>query len=123
MKTSVQDPYTLQDRPFSGSSEFVFDVSFRQDLGKFAWGWEASGNTGTTFYRLDETDRNHSKIPYVTAFVEYRPDRKTTFSLNLDNATGIPAYRDRTFDEPSRRNPAPSFLEDPVCATATSCRA
>jgi hypothetical protein len=111
VKTSVQDPYTLEDRPFSGSSEFVFDVSFRQDLGKIAWGWEASGNTGTTFYRLDETDRNHSKIPYVTAFVEYRPDRKTTFSFNLDNASGIPAYRDRTFYEPSRRNPLPSFLE------------
>ncbi|MFL6862678.1 MAG: TonB-dependent receptor plug domain-containing protein [Allosphingosinicella sp.] len=111
VKDSVEDPYTHMDRLFSGSSEFVFDISFRQDLGKFAWGWEATGSTAVTFYRLDETDRNHGKLPYLTAFVEYRPDRKTTVSFNLDNATGIPAYRDRTFYEPSRRNPVPSFLE------------
>ncbi|MEA3038963.1 MAG: hypothetical protein QOE79_1476 [Sphingomonadales bacterium] len=111
VKTSVQDPYTLRDRPFSGSSEFVADVSFRQDLGKFAWGFEASGNTPVTFFRLDETDRNRNKNPYVTAFAEYRPDKKTTFSFNLDNATGIPAYRDRTFYFPSRSNPVPSLLE------------
>jgi hypothetical protein len=111
VKTSVQDPYTLRSRLFSGSSDFVFDVSFRQDLGKFAWGLEASGNTPVTFYRLDETDRNRSKQPYVTAFAEYRPDKKTTFTAGLDNATGIPAYRDRTFYEPNRRNPVPSVIE------------
>ena len=111
IKTSVQDPYTFRNRLFSGSSEFVADINFRQDLGKFAWGFELNGSTAATYYRLDETDRNHGKMPYVIAFAEYRPDRKTTFGAGLDNATGIPAYRDRTFYEPSRANPVPGFVE------------
>jgi hypothetical protein len=109
--TSVVDPYTHRSRPFSGSSDLVVDISFRQDLGKFAWGVEASANTPVTFYRLDELDRNSSAWPYVVPFVEWRPDRRTSLNLTIDNATGIPAFRNRTFFEPSRANPVPSFLE------------
>jgi hypothetical protein len=104
VSTSVEDPYTHRQRRFSGNSAFVFDVNFRQDLGKFAWGVEAQGNTQSTFYRLDERDRNWSGLPYVTAFAEYRPDRKTTLTLSLDNATNVPGRRRRTFFDPDRRN-------------------
>ena len=72
---------------------------------------EAQGNTPVTFYRLDELDRNSSAWPYVTAFVEYRPDKRTSFNVSLDNATGIPAFRNRLFFEPSRSNPVPSLIE------------
>lgn len=111
ISTTVEDPYTHRNRQFSGASDLVVDISFRQDLGKFAWGIEAQGNTPVTFYRLDELDRNSSAWPYVTAFVEYRPDRKTSVNFSLDNASGIPAFRNRTFFEPNRTNPVPSFLE------------
>ena len=109
--SSVEDPYTHRQRQFSGYSDLVVDISFRQDLGKFAWGVEAQGNTPVTFYRLDELDRNSSAWPYVTAFVEYRPDKRTSFNFSLDNATGIPAFRNRLFFEPSRSNPVPSLIE------------
>jgi hypothetical protein len=111
VSTTVQDPYTHRNRQFSGASDLVVDISFRQDLGKLAWGIEASGNTPVTFYRLDEVDRNSSAWPYWTAFVEYRPDRKTSVNFSLDNASGIPAFRNRTFFEPNRTNPVPSFAE------------
>jgi len=111
VSTTVEDPYTHRNRQFSGTSDLYIDVSFRQDLGKFAWGIEAQGSTPSTFYRLDELDRNKGGWPYVTAFVEYRPDRKTTINLSLDNATGIPAFRNRTFFEPNRTNLVPSFVE------------
>lgn len=109
--TAVRDPYTLQDRHFSGTSLFIFDVNFRQDLGKFAWGFDVSGDTGPTFYRLDELDHPYSAIPYVTAFAEYRPTKQTTLTFSLDNATGVPAYRRRTFYLPDRRTPEPSLIE------------
>lgn len=109
--TSVVDPYTHRARPFSGSSDLVVDVNFRQDLGKFAWGVELSGNTPVTFYRLDELDRNSSAWPYVIPFVEWRPDRRTSLNFTLDNATGIAAFRNRTFFEPSRANPVPSLVD------------
>lgn len=111
VSTSVEDPYTHRQRRFSGNSAFVADVNFRQDLGKFAWGFEASGNTPSTFYRLDELDRNWSGIPYVSAFAEYRPDPKTTLTLSLDNLTNVPGMRRRTFFEPDRRTLTASFLE------------
>jgi hypothetical protein len=111
VSTSVEDPYTHRQRRFSGNSGFVFDVNFRQDLGKFAWGIEASGNTQVTFYRLDERDRNWSGLPYLNAFAEWRPGKKTIFTLALDNASGIPAFRRRTFFFPDRRTAAPDLLE------------
>jgi len=111
VKTSVQDPYTLRDRPFSGNSPFVFDVNFRQDLGKFAWGLEASGNAANRFYRRNEIDKPYGSIPYVSAFAEYRPTAKTTIRLSLDNLTDGPAYRARTFFSPDRRNPNPDLFE------------
>jgi hypothetical protein len=70
-----------------------------------------NGNSGSTFYRLNETDTLHSAWPYVTAFAEYRPSSKTSLIVGLDNATGVPAFRDRTFYSPDRRNPNPDQLE------------
>jgi hypothetical protein len=111
VRTSVQDPYTFRQRPFSGFNSFYFEVNFRQDLGKFAWGFNLSGNTHSTNYRLDEADQNHSRIPYVTTFAEYRPDAKTTLTFNLENATQSPGFRDRKFFTPSRANPVSNLLE------------
>jgi hypothetical protein len=109
--TSVIDPYTGQSRRFSGNNDFVAEANFRQDLGKFAWGFNVSGATAGSFYRQNEVDRNYSVPPYVTAFAEYRPDRRTTLTLSVDNLTGMPARRERTFFAPDRRNLVASQFE------------
>lgn len=111
VSTSVTDPYTLRSRPFSGNSLFLGEVTFRQDLKKIAWGFTASGNTGSTFYRLDETDRSVSDIPYITAFAEWRPDARTSLNLTLDNLTSSAGRRTRTFYTPDRRTDAASLIE------------
>jgi hypothetical protein len=103
--TSVEDPYTFRKRQFSGFNIFSADASFRQDLGKWAYGATLFYNAPTLFFRQDEIDRPFSSNPYVTAFVEYRPTPKTTITFSLDNATGVPAFRSRTFFDPDRRNP------------------
>jgi outer membrane receptor protein involved in Fe transport len=109
--TEVEDPYTHRLRSFSGNSDLVVDVNFRQDLGKFAWGVEVFGSDPSTFYRRDEIDRNRSGFPYIVPFVEYRPDKRTSINFTIDNVTGDGAYRDRTFFEPTRANPVPSLHE------------
>ena len=109
--TSVEDPYTLRKRQFSGFNEFAADASFRQDLGKWAYGATFYYNRPTFFFRQDEVDRPWGRQPYVTAFVEYRPSPKTTITLSLDNATDIPASRERTFFSPDRRTPFPDEFE------------
>jgi hypothetical protein len=109
--TSVEDPYTHRKRRFSGNSLFAADASFRQDLGKFAWGTSFYYNAPTYFYRRDEVDRPYSSNPYVTAFVEYRPTQRTTFTFSLDNLTDAPAFRNRTFFDPDRTSPNPVEFE------------
>lgn len=109
--TAVEDPYTLRDRHFSGIDRWEFDIGFRQDLGKFAWGVTAYGESGPTFYRQNEIDHPVGTTPYVVAFVEYRPTTKTTLSFNLDNATDAQATRERTFFTPTRANSNPSLYE------------
>jgi hypothetical protein len=47
----------------------------------------------------------------VTAFVEYRPSPKTTVTFSLDNLTGVPAFRNRTYFSPNRTNPVPDEFE------------
>ncbi|HEX8466890.1 MAG TPA: hypothetical protein VF620_03680 [Allosphingosinicella sp.] len=109
--TSVEDPYTFRKRQFSGSSLYAADASFRQDLGKWAYGATFFFNTPTYFFRQNEIDRPFCDNPYVTAFVEYRPSPKTTITFSLDNATDAPAFRSRTFFTPDRRNPFPDTFE------------
>ena len=111
VKTSVEDPYTLRQRTFSGNSPFIGTLSFRQDLGKFAWGFEASVQAATRYFRRNEIDRPYSQNPYVSAFAEYRPAQKTTLRLGLDNLTDAHSYRNRTFFTPDRRNPLPDLFE------------
>ncbi|MEG3088011.1 hypothetical protein [Sphingomonas sp. PB4P5] len=111
VSTSVVDPYTLTHRPFSGNALFAGEATFRQDLGKWAWGFSLTGNTRSTIYRQDETDSNSQAIPYVTAFAEWRPNARTSLNLTLDNLTSAQARRERTFYEPDRRNPAASLIE------------
>lgn len=109
--TSVRDPYTLANRPFSGTNAFVWEANWRQDLGRFAWGFGAEGNSASTFYRRDETDRLFNGAPYATAFAEYRPTRQTTLSIGLENAIDASGKRERTFYDPDRRTPSPFARE------------
>jgi hypothetical protein len=109
--SSVEDPYTHRQRHFSGYSLFNADASFRQDLGKFAWGASFYYNSPTFFFRQDEIDKPFASNPYVTAFVEYRPTPKTTFTFSLDNLSDVPAFRNRTFFDPDRTSAEPVLFE------------
>jgi hypothetical protein len=102
LDTSVRDPYTLADRPFTGTSVFVYSAAFRQDLAAFAWGVEMRGDTGATYYRLAETDHIQGISPRLSAFVEYRPSGRTTATLGVDNLTDARSRRWRTFYTPDR---------------------
>jgi len=112
VETSVRDPYTLRDRPFSGNSLFYFTANFRQDLGKFAWGIEVEGSTVSTAYRRDEADAFLNVLPYVSTFAEYRPTPQWTLVLGARNVTDDYVERHRDFYRPDRTQPAPFLRED-----------
>jgi hypothetical protein len=111
VETSVEDPYTLRDRRFSGNSPWLYEVSFRQDLGKFAWGVELEQSAPSTNFRRNELDRYRDAGPYMEIFGEYRPSATTTITLGVENALDTPGYRERSFFTPDRRAPTPSSFE------------
>ena len=109
--TSVEDPYTHRKRRFSGFSTYNFDSSFRQDLGRYAWGFNIYTNPGQSYFRRNEIDTPNGQEPFVTAFAEYRPTQRTTVTLGLDNLLEVKGKRFRTFFTPDRSNPNPSLFE------------
>ncbi len=112
--TSVRDPYTGDDRRFSGNSPFVYSVNWRQDLGSFAWGFGFGGDEPFTTFRRNELDTLYPGNPFITAFAEYRPTRSTTITLNVDNLGDIASRRGRQFFAPDRSNRTPFLVEDRV---------
>ena len=111
VSTSVRDPYTGEKRRFSGNSDYYAEATFRQDLGRFAWGVTAEGGTRSTFYRLNEEDSNYQQIPYLEVFAEYRPDPLTVLTFTVENAAERGGGRERYFYVPDRRTPEPSSRE------------
>jgi hypothetical protein len=107
VKTLVRDLYTHENRAFQGNSLFAYTGELRQDLGTFAWSVSMSGNTGFTFFRLGETDTTQNPSPNLSAFVEYRPNARTTVTLGADNLTDSAGKRWRYFYKPDRRTPTP----------------
>ncbi len=109
--TSVEDPYTGEKRRFSGFTAWEAEASFRQDLGKFAWGVSYFGGPRVSFFRRNEIDSSNSLEPYFTAFAEYRPSRQTTVTLGADNLLEVAGTRERIFFLPDRSNTSPSQRE------------
>lgn len=109
--TSVKDPYTGRNRPYSGNSAFLGEMTLRQDLTHFAWGFTLEGSTPSTFYRLNEEDKNMSGFPYLSAFVEWRPAPATTVTLSIDNVATTAGSRERLFFAPDRRTRDPYLRE------------
>lgn len=102
LDTSVIDPYTLAARRFSGAQLFVYSATFRQDLETFAWGVEMRGDTGSTSFRINETDESQGISPRINVFAEYRQSRRTTFTLGAENLFDGRSKRWRTFYAPDR---------------------
>lgn len=111
VKTSVRDPYTFTERPFSNYSLFYFTAELRQDLGKFAWSLSAEGSTSSTAYRRDELDTYRGMMPSVSAYVEYRPAQDWTLTFGARNLLDVAASRDRRFFLPDRTTPLPYLQE------------
>jgi outer membrane receptor protein involved in Fe transport len=88
-----------------------WEVDYRQDLGRFSYGGSLQDHAHFTFFRTNEIDDFRNGGIYGTAFVEYRPDAKTSVTFDIDNATNVRALRHRTFFSPNRTNPIPNSSE------------
>jgi hypothetical protein len=111
-RTRVHDPISGGTRGFSGFyPEWQWSAELRRDIGKFAYGMTVSDRDRSSFFRADEVDVNFNGGPYGTAFVEYRPDERTTVTFDIDNLFNTKSQRNRLFSFPNRSNPIPSLNE------------
>lgn len=109
---SVRDPITGFDRPWSGfRPTWSFNGELRRDLNKWSYGVEAYRESTSAVYRIDELDSFFNSGPFVIAFVEYRPDKKTTLRLDAENAGDVAGQRRRLFFDPNRSAALPVVEE------------
>lgn len=111
-RTRVEDPITGRQRRFSGFfPDSDWEVEYRQDIGKLAYGLEVGRQSRITFFRTDELDSNFNNKVFGTAFVEYRPDAQTTVTFDIDNLFSTHGQRERIFYTPNRTTPDPDERE------------
>lgn len=109
---SVRDPITGQDRRWSGfRPKWSFDGELRRDFAQWSYGVEAHRQSKSTVYRIDEIDSFFNSGPFVIAFAEFRPDKRTTLRLDAENAADVAGQRRRLFFSPNRTVAQPEIEE------------
>ena len=112
-KTRVEDPISGEKRQFSDFfPEWQWEISLRRDSGDWSYGMAVSDRDRFTFFRTDEFDSNWNSQPYATAFVEYRPDKRTSITFDIDNAINTHNVRDRLIFDPNRADPAAFVIDE-----------
>lgn len=100
---TVRDPITGQQRPWSGfRPSWSWNAELRRDLNHWSYGAEVYREGTSTIYRTDELDTFFNTGPFVLAFVEYRPDKRTTVRLDAENVLDVAGQRRRLFFDPNR---------------------
>jgi hypothetical protein len=109
---SVRDPITGQSRPWSGfRPSWSWNAELRRDLSQWSYGAEIYREGTSTIYRIDELDSFFNSGPFVLGFVEYRPDKRTTVRLDVENVIDVAGQRRRLFFDPNRSAPDPVVEE------------
>jgi len=110
--TSVLDPLSGKRRGWSGFYPvWEWSVDLRRDLAHWSYGVFFTDRADNVFYRIEEVDSLILERIYGTAFVEYRPDKRTTLRLDIDNAFDTAGQRYREFSIPNRSAATPTFTE------------
>jgi hypothetical protein len=106
--SSVRDPLTGRARAWSGLwPKWNYELELRRDLAKWSYGATLFDRDSFTFYRTGEIDSIFNSQPYAVAFVEFRPDKRTTMRLDFDNAIDTRGQRFRQFFDPNRTSSQP----------------
>lgn len=111
-RTRVNDPISGETRRFSNFfPAWQWNAELRRDAGKFAYGFNLSDRDRFSFFRANEVDSNWNGGPFATAFVEYRPDPRSTVTFQADNLFTTRGLRSREFTFPNRGFDGPNLNE------------
>jgi hypothetical protein len=111
-RTRVTDPISHEPRHWTDFwPSWQWNAEYRQDLGAFSYGATLSDRAHYSLFRTDEIDVFANAKVYATAFAEYRPNAKTTITLDIDNALDTRFNWLRTLYIPNRTNPLTTKFE------------
>ncbi len=112
-RTRVEDPIWHTQRRWTDFWPwFQWFSELRRDKGAFSYGIAVSDRDKFYLFRTDEIYSNKNGGPFGTAFVEYRPDSRTTIRLDAENIFDTNATAHRVLYRPNRTILAPTFIED-----------
>jgi outer membrane receptor protein involved in Fe transport len=115
-RTRVEDPIWHTQRRWTDNNSnwpwFNWYTELRRDSGALSYGVAASDRDKFFIFRTDEIYSNWNGGPYGTAFVEYRPDSRTTIRLDADNIFDTDANAHRVLYRPDRTIIDPTFIEN-----------
>ena len=108
-RTRVDDPISGEPRNFSGFfPNWQWNLDVRRDNGAWSYGFSTFDQQHTTFFRTDDFDTNFNGAPGFNAFVEHRPDARTSITLDVQHVFG---KRNREIFIPNRLVPVLEFNE------------
>lgn len=111
-RTRVLDPISGQERRWSDFfPAWQWGVEVRRDAGPWSYGMTINDRDRFTFFRANETDTNFNSGVYGTAFVEWRPAKRTSITFDVDNLFDTRAQRERLFFFPNRSAAMPFVRE------------
>ena len=111
--STLADPLTAIDRPFSSHNSTGGDVSLRYDVPESDWalGGGFNWSINQPYVRLFETGRDYEGPVYTFAFIEHKDVFGLTVNLNVFNLTGGQGLFDRTVYTGLRDRSPVSFVE------------
>ena len=112
-RTRVEDPIWHTQRRWTDYwPSFEWNSELRRDKGAFSYGIAVQDRDRFYLFRTDEIYSNWNGGPYGTAFIEFRPDSRTTIRFDADNIFDTDATAHRVLYRPNRTVPDPKFIED-----------
>ena len=95
-ETRVVDPLTGQIRDFSGFyPTWNWNLEVRRDHKAFAYGLTIFDRAAFSYFRFNDIERHANRRPFALGFVEYRPDGRTTATLDMQNLLFTPGVSER----------------------------
>lgn len=110
----LRDPFTGEQRQWSGFVNRQVSVSARHDIpgSDWAYGADAGHNHVLPRYRSNQVDRTRQGPWFASAFVENKDVFGLTVRAGIDNILGARSYRDRTVFAGLRGATPIDFIEE-----------
>jgi len=112
-KSRLVDPFTGEERQWSGFNTRQANIALRHDIPGTDWAWGASANHNHVLprYRSNQVDRNWEGPWFAGVFVEHKDVFGLTVRARVSNVLGARQYRERVVYEGLREATPIDFVE------------